>query len=564
MRSQRWLAGLALLALGVPSWAADPVRELADTIDKHVQAAWEKAKAKPAPVADDAEFLRRVYLQLAGRIPSVSEVREFLDDKKPGKRERVIRKLLDGPRYVTHFVSIWRTWMMPEADASIQARFLIPGFETWLREKLRDNTPYDRLVHELLTTSVDGQRGGVFFYGPGGNQATPSAYYVAKELKPENIGASTARLFLGIRLECAQCHNHPFADWKRDQFWQYAAFFSGIRGQNQGDFISPLGEQPEKRKITIGGSERVVEARFPDGTEPKFQAKEPTRKTLADWVTSSKNPYFARATVNRLWDYFFGMGLIDPVDEMVGVDSSTLHPELLDELAKAFVASKYDLKFIMQAITSSKTYQLSSKHTDPSQKEPKLFARFPLRSMTPEQLYDSVATATGYDEANRNIPGVFFGGPGSPRSDFISRFSEQSGKATEFQTSILQALALMNGKLIETATSLEQSEILLAVADNPFMTMEQRIETLYLAALSRKPTAKELARMLKHLEAQDSTAMKEEDRDKFNRLDFGEKLRTILDKSKTGKEDDQDRKRKRGLSDVFWALLNSAEFVLNH
>jgi hypothetical protein len=538
MRQQRWLAGLALAALVTAPRAAppDPARALADTIDRRVGAEWAAAGIKPAPPADDAEFLRRVHLQLGGRIPSVAEVRAFLSDRRPDRRERVIQRLLDSPRYVNHFVNVWRTWMMPEAGASIQAQFLAPSFESWLRDKLRENVAYDRMVHELLTAPTGGQQGGGFGV-VGGNPSAAASFYTAKELKAENLAAATARLFLGIRLECAQCHNHPFADWKKEQFWQYAAFFSGIRGQNQGDFITPAAERPEKREIKIPGGDKVVQARFPDGAEPEWKEKTPTRRTLADWVTSGKNPYFARATVNRMWEYFFGLGLIDPVDEMVGTESMPSHPELLDELAQGFIASKFDLKFLIRAITMSRTYQLSSLRIAEGKDEPKLFARFPLRGMTAEQLYDSVSQATGYQEGGGGISGIvaFGGGNRSPRQEFITRFAEQTGKATEFQTSILQALSLMNGKLVEDATSLDKSETLLAVVDSPFMSTQQRVETLYLAALSRLPRPKELARMLK-----------------------------FIDEKAPAGDEDHEKKQKQALADVFWILLNSGEFVLNH
>src|SRR5207237_5016268 len=171
------------------------------------------------------------------------------------------------------------------------------GFEAWLRKQLAENATYDKMVHELLTAPVSQQQ-AQFIYG-GGRQANPSAFYIAKEIKAENVAAATSRLFLGVRLECAQCHHHPFADWKREQFWQYAAFFSGLKRQNQGDFAFPGNETADSRKITIPGTDRVMEAKFLDGSEPKWKAKEPTRKTLADWITSANNPYFARATVNR-------------------------------------------------------------------------------------------------------------------------------------------------------------------------------------------------------------------------------------------------------------------------
>src|SRR5262249_55281553 len=181
----------------------------------------------------------------------------------------------------------------------------------------------------------------------------PAAYYSAKEFKAENLAAGIARLFLGVRVECAQCHNHPFADWKRDQFWGFAAFFAGIQGRSQGNSVTAGGEAPDKRELAIPGTDRVVQAAFLDGKEPPFKFNESSRVTLADWMTAADNPYFARALVNRMWAYLFGVGLIDPVDEMVGGESTCSHPELLDVLAKAFVDHNFDLKFLIRAITAS-------------------------------------------------------------------------------------------------------------------------------------------------------------------------------------------------------------------
>lgn len=541
MRGKAFMAlGLGLALIGAPAKGAeppDPALELAAKIDKAISAGWQKHQVKAAPPTDDAAFLRRAYLHLAGRIPSVSETRAFLADQRPNKRHRVIRDLLEGARYVSHFTTVWSRWMIPEADANVQARFLVPGFEGWLREKLRANTPYDRIAIELLTTSTGAQGPQAGFISGMSGGPSPSAYYLAKEMKAENLAASTARLFLGIRLECAQCHHHPFADWKREQFWSYAAFFSGIRGQMQGDFVAPMPEQQKTRKIAIPNTDKTVPARFPDGKEPAWKEEKTTRQTLADWMVAKDNPYFARAAVNRMWDYFFGVGLIEPFDEMAGVDAKPSHPELLDQLARSFIEQKYDLKFLIRAITSSHTYQLSSLRTDPSQADTRQFARFPARGLTAEQLYDSVSRATGYQEGGGAPQGfVVFGDGRSARQEFITRFHEQSAKATESQTSILQALALMNGKLIDSATSLDRSETLLAITDNPFMTREERIETLYLAALSRFPRAKELDRMKRFLDE----AIKE------------------------SKEAEREKREKQAYADIFWTLLNGSEFVLNH
>jgi hypothetical protein len=467
----------------------------------------------------------------------VTEARDFLADKSPDKRARLVDRLLAGSRYVTHFTAFWRTLLVPEANNNIQFFRFGAGIEPWLRAELTNNAPYDAMVREVLTTPVGPEtvRGGV---APGQNP-TPALFYLAKELKTEEIAGATSRLFLGVRLECAQCHNHPFARWKREQFWSYAAFFAGLQRQPgpNNAFALPNRELTDRRELTIPGTEKVVQAKFLDGKEPTWKANGSARDTLADWVTAADNPYFARAAVNRMWGYFFGTGIIDPVDDMVGSERVPSHPELLDELARAFVAHKYDVKFLMRALTASRAYQLSSARTDDSQDDPTLFARMPLRGLTPEQLYDSVAQATGYQEAGNNLPpGVILGGPQSPRNEFLNRFGTRTEKATEVQTSILQALALMNGSLVASATDVNRSETLAAVADAPFLDLRAKIETLYLATLSRPPKQKELDRLVKYVEQHTTD----------------------------GPAEERERSGKLALADVFWALLNSGEFFLNH
>jgi hypothetical protein len=536
------LAGLgsaAQAAPGDPSAAsAKDVAALAAKIDQSLSAGWTAAQVQPAPPATDAEFVRRIYLDLAGRIPSVTEVRQFLDDRRPDKRARLVEQLLEGPRYVSHFTNVWRALLLPETTANQQARFLAPGFEAWLREKLQQNTPYDVLVRELLTAPMNG--GGNPF-GPQGGRPSPVGFYLAKDVKPENLAAAASRLFLGVKIECAQCHNHPFAEWKRDQFWSFAAFFAGLQRQGRGDFVAAGSETPDRRELTIPGTERVVQAAFLDGKKPEWKSGISARATLADWMIAKDNPYFARAAVNRLWGYFFGTGIIDPVDEMVGGEHSPSHPELLDELARQFAAHDFDLKFLLRAITASQAYQLSSLATHESQDEPTQFARMPLRGLTAEQLFDSIAQATGYREGgNRNNNNPFIVGGRGARGRFLTLFANQSDRPTEMQTSILQALSLMNGPITAAATNLQNSETLAALLDAPFMDTTERVETLYLATLSRKPTPKELSRMVKYIEVGDSaddTSVSEADKQKH----YNE-----------------------ALADVFWVLLNSGEFFLNH
>ncbi len=446
----------------------------------------------------------------------------------------MIDRLLAGPRYITHFTRVWRGVLMPEADQSMQARFQVPGFESWLSSHLTSNTPYDAMVRELLTTPVGNGNGQPVPFQVGAQgRPNPVGYYFAKDLLPENLADATARQFLGVRLGCAQCHNHPFAEWKREQFWEFAAFFSGVRRQQAGDFVQPAPEKPDLHQIAIPNTDRKVEARFLDGSVPKWAQDKQARAVLANWVTAPDNPYFARAAVNRMWAHLFGTGIVDPVDDMAGGETVASHPELLDELAREFVAHKYDLKFLIGALTRTRAYQLSSKRTHPGQDDPRLFARAALRGMTPEQLFDSLVEATAYrDDGLSAGPGVAFVGQRNIRADFLSRFNNASDRPTETQTSILQALTLMNGHLTADATSLTRSETLAALLDFPFQDTE-RIEVLYLAALARKPSDKEMKRA----------------------LDF-------IAEASAGSADDS--AYKKAIADVFWALLNSSEFFLNH
>jgi hypothetical protein len=543
---QRWMAGAGVL-LFITSITAragskeDPARALAKKIDQHVNHGLRKAKVEPTAVADEAEFLRRVNLDLAGRIPSLAEARAFLGDKKADRRQRLIDELLSRPVYASHFTNVWRAAWMPEAGGSIQNLLITAGFERWLRTQLQAGVPYDRMVRNVLTMPIANKQSGFFevelFTDQGRSEPTPIAFYMAKDNKPEELAAATARLFLGAKVECAQCHNHPFADWKRDEFWSFAAFFAGIKAQRREEFSIPNGETIDKRDIAIPGAEsKVIAARFLDGSKPEFKSGTSSRVTLAAWMTAPDNPYFARAAVNRLWAYFFGAGLIDPIDEMIGMDIKASHPELLDELARAFVANSFDLKFLIRAITNSQAYQRTSAGLNTKQGKSQLFARMPLRGLRPEQLFDSVAQATGYQEGKTGGLAQFFVGKNSPRDDFLTRFTNGGDKITDAQISILQALAMMNGRLIADATSLQKSETLAGVADAPFLDTAGRVEVLFLAALSRTPRPDETKRFVAYVDQGGAAQSSEVNAEQYN----------------------------RALADVFWVLLNSSEFIFNH
>jgi hypothetical protein len=533
MTRYRFLAAAACaLFLAPAAPAADANRDakaLADKIDKIIAERWAKENVKPAPVADDAEFLRRATLDIAGRIPSVAEVRLFLADKSPDKRAKLIERLLDGPAYVNHFANTWQALLVPEVSPdNFQLRLFMPPFEQWVRRQFADNVPYDKMVRDLLTAPVEGDGQQMFQRVRSGERTEPNplAFYVAKEFKPEEMAAATSRLFMGVKIECAQCHNHPFAQWKREQFWETAAFFAGLQRDGR-NFFGTFRELTDRREMGIPGTDRVVQATFLDGTEPRWKFKVGPRVTLAQWLTSKENPYFARAAANRVWSLFFGVGIVDPVDDLGDEKAEPSHPALLDELAKEFAAHDFDLKFLIRAITLSKTYQLSSAQTDSSQEELRLYARMPVKGMTAEQLFDSVSAATGYREARPELNPFIIGGS-TPRGEFLTKFASQD-KRTESTTSILQALSLMNGRIVADATNVERSVTLAGINDAPFLDTSAKVETLFLATLSRQPKSQERERFVKYVES-------------------------------GGPQKD----KKKALADVFWALLNSSEFMLNH
>jgi Protein of unknown function (DUF1553)/Protein of unknown function (DUF1549) len=507
------LTGLLILgptrAVGTPP--GQDARALSARIDELIELRLANEGIPPAPLADDAEFFRRLSLDLNGRIPAVTQLVDFLDDTRPDKRRLWVDELLDGPEnaplYVEHFAHFWRRQLL--AQTPMQPDTVVAPLEGWLRKQLTANTPYDQLVRRLLT------------------DANASGIYLANENKPENLASRTSRLFLGIKLECAQCHDdRSGGNWKRSQFWEYAAFFTGLREEsgNRGMAMPPRPQEAGSARIQISGTNTWVKARFLDGGEPNWQRTVTPRQALSEWIARGDNPWFARAAVNRLWQYFLGVGLIDPVDGLGSEDNPPSHPELFDELVRQFVAHDFDLKFLIRAITGSRTYQRSSRQTHPGQADPRRFARAASRGLTPEQLYDSLVLATGYrsDPAKVGSFGDFHVGP--PTATFLAPFDDPNNQPVDFRASIQQALIMMNGKFIEEATSSARSATVTAVIESN-RPVAQRIEELYLVVLSRRPQPEE--------------------------------TRRLLDYAKT-------RENKDALRDILWSLLNSTEFVLNH
>jgi hypothetical protein len=494
----------------------DEVAQLATAIDEHIEAAWQNEGIQPTPLTDDCEFLRRIFLDLSGRIPSVGEVRIFLADTAPDKRRRIVDRLLESPAYFTNSTVKWRNVLIPPVNADFQTRFRLPQFDAWLRQKLVLRTAHDKLATELLNVPVKVN-----------SPVAADLFYRARDAAPENLAAASSRIFLGVRLECAQCHDHPFAHWKRDEFWSLAAFFAGVRGQQFG----PLTEDTAVRTIAIPDAGRTVEAQFLDGRRPDWRDQSEPRQALANWITARENPYFARAAVNRVWADLMGRGIVDPPDDFDAANPPS-HPELLDKLASEFAAHGYDVNFLIRAITASRVYQLTSGQTDSRQSDPRWFARRAVRRLTADQLIDSLLQAAGqveegsFRDREQRLD--------SPRLRLREMFDQPGECAANSQATILQALAMMNGELVDSATSGKHCATLTAVTESPFFTEAERIEVLFLATLSRTPRAPEARRMIAHLE-----------------------LRANPEQS------DSDA-RSAAFADIFWALLNSSEFAVNH
>ena len=504
---------LILLAIpGVSQSGPPDARQLARSIDRHLEQSWKRNAVQPNAPATDAEFLRRVTLDLVGRIPTVSEVREYLDNRQPDKREQLVNRLLQSSASARHIGLFWRKTWLPQTEIQAATN---DGTDEWLAAQIQNQRPYDQMVRDFLiaTDRVGGSPGTGL-----GTPIVPRSFLTTNENKPENLAGALGRAFLGINLDCAQCHDHPFARWTRDQFWETAAFFA-----------TPV-QMPEsgttKLAIKIPNTTRLVEPRLLANTPirwPSTRDETTGRKVLANWVTSSDNPYFARNVVNRLWAYFFGLGLVEPVDDLAG-EVPTLHPELLDDLATGFIASRYDLGFLIRAIVLSRAYGLSSMGNNHQTLvlQNRYFARMPVRGLTGEQLYDSLHIAAGLPLLRTDLD--------TPdrhreRTRFVAQFANiQTGHS---QRSIIQTLTMMNGDISRQLTNPKSAPTLTSAFQLPFLDAREKLEMLFLATVNRPPTDDEWSQIQRRLKPDDSNL-------------------------------------ESTLTDLFWALLNSAEFHTNH
>jgi hypothetical protein len=485
--------------------------ELATHIDKMISRRLATEKVTPSPRCTDEEFLRRVYIDITGKIPTQEQAVAFLDSKDPQKRAKLIDELLANKAYGTHLADIWQALLLPRDSGNVRLRQWYPNLTKWMEEQFNSGTGWDKIAREIVTATGDVAK------------TSPAVYWVANNTADKATDNIT-RNFLGVELQCAQCHNHPFTDFKQTDYWGMAAFFLRVGpdgnpkgAAKKGNSVS-IGEKGKARRQKLPESAKILAPKFLQGDLAKVSPTGAVRPVLADWMTSASNPYFSRAMTNRLWGHFFGRGIVNPVNDMIDTNEAS-HPELLADLAQQFAASGFDVKHLIRAICNSETYQRSSKPI-PGNSDfgPELFARMAVKPLTPGQLYDSLMLVVG-TEGRRAVPKAK-GRLGTTRDQFVAFFAAEDGAdPTEYHAGIPQVLRLMNAPQLNGAAVL--NSILRSTSDQ-----DQVLEKLYLTVLARRPRAEEVDMMKA-----------------FLRKNQGE--------------------QRQAYAGVLWVLMNSSEFALN-
>ena len=519
-------------------------------INASMVASWADNNIKPSPVEDDVKWCRRVFLDVIGRIPSYDEFAEFAKDKSADKKLALVNRLLNEDRYTEEYANHWSTvWtnVLIGRNGGMENRTLTnrAGMQKYLRDCFASNKPYNEMAIELVTATGTTKPGTDGFNG--------ATNFLVMKVNDENGTQATAavsRIFLGLQVQCTQCHNHPFNQWKQQKFWEFNAFFRQSRAlrryvpgsiRREVDYtelvnedFSGEGRRPEQAEIYYqlrNGLTKVAYPAFVDGTEigkSGYVSQVNRRDELGKLMMES--PFLDKAIVNRMWAHFLGYGFTKPIDDL-GPHNPTSQPELFEELSSDFRAASYDLKQLIVWITLSQPYQLSSKITkdnasdDPTLGESPKFSHFYTRQMNAEQLFQSLAVAT---KANRkgNLEEQQ-----KKREDWMRQFvvafgTDEGDETTTFNGSIPQSLMLFNGDLIREAISTEAGSWLHGMVQNK-SAVADKIQYLYIAGLGRRARPDEVSIAQKLLAARNN--------------DVGGMLQ-----------------------DMWWAILNSNEFIFNH
>ncbi|HZS39752.1 MAG TPA: DUF1549 domain-containing protein [Polyangia bacterium] len=585
------LAASAGAAAGkAPAKPAAPKELTPAELDKMIAAEWRKARVQPAIPVDDARFLRRVYIDLTGAIPPANVVAAFLADKSADKRVRAVNQLLDGPSYADHFTDYW--------DKVLLGRFVFgnlvdrPAFRAWLHDELDRDEPWSVVVEKLLTASgqntTPDPKGGKMPQADGKMpqaDAKPNGavnWLLKYNGNPTDLTGKVSRVFLGVQIQCAQCHDHPSEKWKQDDFRRLAACFArtgmtplddgkqpGIRRVELHDTLVPSFGGPKKSELREIADAKPTAL---DGSD--FSTAPSRRKALAAWIVAPANPYFARAIVNRFWAYFLGRGFFDPVDDFRRSNPVTA-PEILDRLSADFVTHGYSLRRLIAMITATRAYQLAAAPAKgPGDAEDKLWGHYRLRPMGPESLLDSIAVATDVERLLSRFAGANIDKVKTQVRQLVTFLFDVDEEidASEYEGTIPQSLMLINGQLLNSASSALPGTALTDVLAMP-VGDAAKIEALYLRTLSRPPTAKELERWTAFVNAEHDVV----DTGKPKRpppRDPNQKGNGMG--GKRGEPPDPLRRigprikiagmtaKQQAYEDLEWALLNSSEFFFRH
>lgn len=521
-----------LTPLTVPPAKSAPA-EVAAKLDAILDAKLAAAKVPASPQADDAEFLRRVSLDLVGVIPSAAKVKSFLADKSPGKREKLIDDLLADHRFGENFAHYWHDLLVkrdPDNNKTIKTHDV---FVKWLTHQFNTNKPWDATVRAMLVAAGDQALVGETFFVVANSEMG--------QTQPQKMLGTASALFLGNQMMCAECHVHPMTpEWTQDDFWGMAAFFGKTQVQREGKktsnnlaTVSDAGAAKGKNRNSgtqPDGSIPIPDPRndgkFIGSAKPKMLGEavvtkeKVNRAFAADWFTSPKNPFFARAAVNRLWAQFLARGFIPQLDD-IRPDSTPSHPEALQLLAEEFLAAKCDVKHVIRVITRTRAYQRSSKTLTDNKDDEELFSHMGMKVLTPRMLFQSLGVATNgvdvpsNDVANGKVAKQDTGGKGLEFFD-VREYDENPG---EYTYGVPQLLKLMNAKLPPACDAAAKTMTKIGSRDKV-------IEHLYLTALSRYPTSDETRKLAAFIAKQTDPV--------------------------------------KGYSSALWVLLNTAEFVNNH
>ncbi len=507
----------ALVPHGKPLEAIAEFRT-ANYVDELALTKWKKLGLQPSPDAGDAVFLRRVTIDLCGRLPTPAEVRAFLAATAPDRRARLIDRLLDSPDYPAYFALRWgsilRNSNLAGADQAAYA------FHNWIKDMIARNRPYDEFVRGIVAAAGEWQDAPAINW-----------YWQNRDDQLHQIAADTAQIFLGVRLQCARCHHHPYERWGQADYYGLAGFFTRLGRKSFGQpppyYASASVTTGEKDPLTG----KTPEPRFLGGPTPKFSPEEDPRHALVDWMARPENPFFARALVNRLWGHFLGRGLTHEVDDLRETNPPS-NPELLDALAQDFIKHRFDVKHVIRTILNSRVYQLSSEPTPANQHDRQNFARYYGRRLIAEVFLDAVNQATGskagFNGVSSNARAVDL-----PHEGFGSYFLDTFDRPKRVTVcecersagpTLPQVLLLALSEEIEGKISSGSGRIAQLVKEKK--SEREAVEELYLAGFSRFPTPRELERALAHVQKRND--------------------------------------RQKALEDLLWVILNSKEFLFNH